>query len=562
MINILINGQVANVRNIRDIGFKLNFREANYSDQELNVDTLVCVNETKEVIENWVLQYGYHVGIPTTITCGSMSYDYYIDLTDKPPFRSREVEVKIKKRKGKDNFFDVANAMTFELLNAKGVIFPKVPVQYVIVKDNQLELGLTLGIATFSMIQASIQAIRDTAYLIEEAIAAVAGLSVAMAISAIAKAIVQAAYTISLIIAAVKLASQFKELIFPKIRTYDACKVKDLLTYACQNMGYSFSSTFLDSIPDLTFLGVPIQKTNKSIFNFLQNQLNQSFTKGYPTAQDTIPTVGNLIGALEVAFRLKTKVINGTVYLENEAFFQNLANLSIVPALNLQDSRQLEYTVNSSDAVIRTYVHYQTDFNDLFTVNNFEPNDAEYGFLNTNQIANAPELNLIKGLNDVNIPFSLASTKTEFNYVEQLALEFFTAIDVVTGTSTALNIIDRLGVMQISQQFYGVSKLMNVVNGKQTFNYKDILSANNIYLKYHEPYNIQTQGFKEIANAPLPMNFDEFSQLSDINYATIDGEKCKVLEVDFIESKSKAVISYEVPYNFANGKISTFAINV
>lgn len=560
MIKIIINGIEADVANIDSFGFRASFRDSEIQTQELNIDTLVLQLASKVQIENWINTNGAFIGIPVMITYGTLIFDYYIDLTENPIFRDDEVEVKIKKSKGKDNFFDLADALTFELLKQRGVVFHTFSVPYVIIKENQTEIGVMLALAIFSMTQATIQAVKDLANIGAEFTAALA-LSPAHAISAGIKLIAQIIYTTALVVALIQLLNDFKELLFPNIRYYLACKVKDLIQVGCQNLGFTLSSTLLDSLSGLTVLPVPLQKTNKSIFKFKQNDLNQSFTKGYPTAQDTTPTLGSLIRAVELTLNCKTKVNNGLVQIESKQFFSQNSQLNLNPALNLQDSRRNEYTLNTTDAWIRYYVHYLTDFTDLNTLDNFEPNDAEYGAKNV--IQTTPELNLLKGLRDIQIPFALGTNKTEYNFIEKLALKLFETIDSITSGNLSSLITERLNVLQISQQYFGTSKLLYTsTNGKQPSNYLDIIKANSLFQNYHAYEKIELRGFKDFANAPIEMNFEEFNQILNSNYANIDGDACEILSIEHIPRQSISNIDYRLPFNYANGKITTFAVNV
>ena len=561
MIDIVINGSSANVRNIQDVGFKTSFRDRKFSELELNIDSLILVNESKELVHNWIATYGANVGIPTTINYENLNFDYYIDLTDNTTFRDREIEVKIKRRKGTDSFFEVSNALSFELLKARGVNFPLRAIPYVIVKDNQLEIGITLSIALYSISSAISNATQTLIGYVTDLASGTAGLSPALVASAVTKIAVQTIYLASLIITAINLAVQLKELVFPKVRFFNGCRIKDLIANGCENIGYTFQSTLLDSIVNLTHLPVPLLKNKDSIFLKSSSQINQSFTKGYPTASDTTPTLGSLIDSILDTFDAELKVNNGVVQLETKAYFKSLSTLSVTPFLNLKESRQNEYSLNTEDSWIRYYIHYQTDFNDVHTLDKFDPTDAEYGAKNNNQLE--ADLNLIKGLVDVNIPFALGVRKEELNFSEKIANSVFSSLDFILGTNLSSNIENRIGVLQISQQFFSVSKILLVDNNnRQVNNYLQVLKASSLWDNYHEENNtIATNGYRLFENAETLMNVVDFNNILANNYATIDGVECEILEIDFIPYQSKATISYKLKDDYANGKISTFVVN-
>ena len=233
----------------------------------------------------------------------------------------------------------------------------------------------------------------------------------------------QLAYTLAVYVALVKLARQMFELIFPKVRYYKGTTIKELVDQGCKYLGYTLNSTLLNSMDKLTLMPVPLSKQKKGIFDYLQNDLNFSFTKGYPTAQDTVSTLGELIASIELWFNARTRVNNGIVEIERRDHWQNITTNTTVPAFNIQDERQNAYILNTSEAWKRSYIHYQVDYSDTHTLDFFDPTDAEYSTEPTNVINQ--DLVSIKGLNDINIPFALGVRKNQLNWIENFAKTFF-----------------------------------------------------------------------------------------------------------------------------------------
>lgn len=564
MIDVIINGQSACVENIEDLEIVSKFpnisgfQNQEAGELEVNVSTIQLKLESKDQILEWLGSYGAMVGIPTVIKQGNLSLDYYIDLSEETTYSDHYVECKIKKRKGTDNFFSVSSGTTFEYLASQGMVFPTVNIPYLIVPDNQAELGVTLSISIFVMTQTAINEAQITADLIAEAAAAVGGLSPALAAAAVAKATLQAAKLVALLIALKKLTDQLKELIFPNIRFFKGATVKGLISTYCNSIGYSFQSSLLDSLEDITVLPVPLIKGKKSIFNNLQNQLNQSFTNGYPTSPDGfISTVGGLLKSMETTFNARVKVRNGVVELERRDFWKNESAVTFTGSFTNQDDRTNEYTLNTNDAFIRQYVHYQTDQSDTHTLDNFDFSANEKGAKNVNQID--PDLNLLKGLQDKAIPFSQAISKTKFTLIEDLALNLFYAIDELFSTDIAKVIKNRLGVVQISKQFYSVPKLLIQQNGKQPKDYLSKIGAPALANNYYSIDSIENNSFA-IYDMPTEMNLAEFEQLIYQEVANIDGVNVDLLEITYNAYDRKAQLKFKKPNDWAKGKITTFEV--
>lgn len=566
-----LNGIEIAPKNLLELGVVSDFTERP-SVLELNFDTVTLQREALDIVKAHVQAQGVFEGIPYTVVMdGGINLEYYVDLTENAIFRDFEVEVKIKRRKGKDQFFDNADGLTFELMKAKGVAFNFIDVPYIIVKDNAVEIAIPIAISLYVMTKELIQAIKDLATATGNLIQAVTpnatlpplpplGSIIALVVTVIAQVI----YTAAILVAVIKLAQQLFDLIFPKVRYYLGSKVKELLSKGCQYLGYSFQSTLLDSISGLSILPVPLVKQKKSIFDYIQNDLNFSFTKGYPTASDSTPTVGSLFKEMEKMFNAKTKVVNGVVQLEVRNYWQNITPNTIVPALALQGERSDEYTFNIEDSWKRYFIHYQVDYQDTHTLDYFDPTDAEYSCEPVSPI-NA-DLVCIKGLNDINIPFALGSRKKGLNWLEKFVKVFFELVDAVTGifgggTNFASIIENRIGVLQISSQFFSQSKIMYLIGGKQPANYEEFLKADALWNKYHYINQIQLNDYKVRNEIRTRISEQDFVDLQSNNFADVEGQVCELLRIEWLDEKSNATISYKEPFDYADGHVSTLKIN-
>lgn len=566
-----INNIPISPRNILDIGLSTN-NTGNPELLQIDTDTIVLPNEAKELVLNHISSQGVFEGIPYKIELeNGLTLEYYIDLTKGTVYRDFEVEVKITKRSGYDNFIENAQALSFELMKKKGVSFTLVDIPYLIIPENQAEIGISLSIATYVLTKESIQATKDLLTATRDTIEAFTpnvgippfpplGEIISLSIALIA----QLAYTLAVYSALIKMAKKMFELAFPKVREYKGATIRDLISQGCDYLGYTLNSTLLDKMKKLTIMPVPLIKDKKGIFNFIQNDLNFSFTKGYPTAQDTVSTLGELINAVEIWFNAKTRVNNGIVEIERRDYWAGISTNATLPALNLQDDRQEEYSLNTDEAWKRTYIHYQVDYADTHTLDFFDPTDAEYSCEPTSVINK--DLVSIRGLNDVNIPFALGVRKDKLNFIEVLAKGVFKLVDSITGlfgagTGLASTITNRIGVTQISQQYYSVTKVLYASGGKQPSSYVNQIKASKIYDDWHKINEININSYKIYSDVPLRMNSDEFVSLINNNFAYINGVLCEILTIRFTDEKSKAIISYKEPNDYATGKVQIITIN-
>ena len=559
-------------RNREVIGVVSDFTD-NPEVLKVNVDTVILPREAYDIVKNHISTIGLFEGIPYRVQMANgISLDYYVDLTSAPVFRSYECELKIKRRRANDNFFDNANGTSFELLLAKGVVFPTFNVPYLIIKDNQVELGIILSLALFNMTQASIQAIKDLANTISAGTAAFTPsigatgpvLNIGPIVQYFINITIQVIYIASLLIAITEMAVKLFSLIFPKVRNLLGCKVKDLIEQGCNYLGFTLDSTLLTT-ENFTVLPVPLVRGRKGIFKFLPDDLISPFNKGVPSSSDTVSTLGSLIKAVEDTFNARTKVINGVVQIERRDYWEDVAINNIIPAMVIQADRQDEYSFNPEDVWKRYYIHYQLDQMDLNTMDElYDIHDAEYSTEPINVVNS--DLVTIKGLNDVAPPFALGQRKDELNWIELLAKGLFAVIDALTGlfgggTNLVAKIDARVGVLVISQNFFAVTKLLYTINGKQPVNFKDYVSAKGLWNNYHYINQIFLNSWKIKSDVRLRIMEEDFVTLLNNNWIEVDGVNCEILRLEWIDEKSLATLTYKIPDNFANGKVSTLIIN-
>lgn len=553
-MRFVLGGQEVTPLNYEDISLKLDF-SGQPNVLQISVDSVVFVNEAKNYINTHLSTYGATEGMPcTVITSGGQELRYYVDFLQKAIFKDDSYEVTLVKRGANDNFFSQADGFTFDLGASKGISYELFDTPYAIIETNQILKGLTMSVALYTMTEALADSIRKTTELVGDFISAV-GVDVSDAVAAGIKLAAQIAYLIALVIAIKKLCDQLRELIFPKVRYFKASRVKDLIEKTCTYLGYQLSSTLLNSLSPLSILPVPIIKGKENILDAIENDLNFSFTKGYPSTQDSVSTLGDLIRAIETAFNAKTTVFNGVVRIERRDYQFNSYLNNIIPALNVQSERLGEYELNTSDIWKRCYTTYRLDFSDDHTVNDFDYTDNEQS---TEQvvIGNA-DLVSIKGLRRVDIPFSLASRKNEFNWLEKRVKAFFEFVDALTsifgnGTNFAGLINSRIGITQISQQFFSNTKLMWCVGNRQPDGYLSRIGAKEIYENYHNIDFIKNYSSKIISGATAMISDSDFVTLQGCNIATIDGVVgCEIITCEWNDLSKEATISYRQPYNWA-----------
>jgi len=147
----LLDGIEVTPRNRDSIGVVSDFT-GNPEVLSLNVDSVILPREANQYIKTWIQNNGLFVGIPYTVEMDGITLDYYIDLCDssaKPIVRQHEIEVKLKRRNGADDFWDKARGTSFDLMASEGVAFNYKDIGYFVIRDDAAMMAFQISISIF-----------------------------------------------------------------------------------------------------------------------------------------------------------------------------------------------------------------------------------------------------------------------------------------------------------------------------------------------------------------------------------------------------------------------------
>lgn len=549
-----INGIEVTPKNADSIGFTIDYT-TDYNLPELNTDSIILTTEARKIVLNHINSLGVFEGIPYMVKILDIELDYYIDLTDAPIIGDSEIEVKIKRRKSVLSFMEQARGTSFELINKTHPISTRIA-QYVIIEDQQGLKLIILAINTFTLakeLQDAILKIIESAQDVIKAATVNVGVPPSIdlgdVIAAVALLVARIAYAVFILIQLVRLIKQIIEILVPKVREFKCSTVLELITKGCQSLGYNFSSTFLNDYKNLSILPAPLLNSDPSVFEKLLSTDTTVYTKGYPSSIDTTPTLGSLINAMLDFCSGELRVIGNTVHLEPE--FNDTPSAIINNTLNIQSKRENEYSFNTGDAWKRYLVKYRFDTSDLHTLNNYQKGQIE---LSTEPVTvQNQDLVSIKGLVNIDIPFAYGIRKNSLNFFETQLLKFATFADgIINGLggngNNAAKVSVRIGVMQISQQQFSVSKLLYLSGTKQPVNYLDIIGAKKIQQEFHEKNQVK-ENFKKIQNSSIGMSDEQFKNIVNGGNKITDsitGEDLEILTIEWINQTRTAQIQYSV----------------
>lgn len=427
-INFYINNALVEPpENIRELSIELNY-DKDIVQQQVSTNRWRWVRENARDIENHIKSgltggVGIFEGLPFRIDIVSKGitrtlFDGYIDLTEELDINCNDIVVVAKEKQGIDFLNDTADSISFEKMFDNGLIkttdFVFVP--YVI---NTIPKGAEAFVSLVSAILIGIQLTEQVKQLLKDT-ADVSGLFTT--ISGTVKISLQILYVIFLITILIQLIISFFEMIIQRVKFHAGMYVKKLFEKGCEHFGLKFqSSIFQDE--DWSKLFIIPQKyrlegtgIDSSALKELGGQATSAGGVGFVSINLNIQkgfykgTFGEFIRSMKTIFNAKV-IIRNSVFIFERRDFNISARLYTLP-----DLRNDSYQLNTSEIKSNILISFSHDLNDKNTIDQF--NGTVLQVITTSLLQG--NISLLKNLERVAIPFSLAKRKEQLTIPESI----------------------------------------------------------------------------------------------------------------------------------------------
>jgi hypothetical protein len=543
------------------IGFKSTFgKRPNLL--AFNTETLTLKNDDFVQVMQHIQTIGRFQDIPVTVQGDNFTGNYILSLRGAQKTLN-SITVSIRPRKGNLTFFERADALTFESLNFLNALdestFVEIP--YLVVKPDLVLQSLIVSFTIYSLSIEIARTIKEIADLTAQ------GTNVLAPQVAILQGIILAVYLAVLIATLVLYVIELKRLFFPKLRYFKAMRDYDLIRQGCEHLGYTLQSDLLENqLRKIATLPIPLTRdlTRKSIFDFIPDELsNDVFNYGYPTSQDTVPTLGALIEQIETIYNAETHIYNGVVQIETrQTFIQNpIATLPSV--FNDQSNNTNVNAWDEENVWKRKLLSWQIDYSDAHTTDNFNGLGTE----KSTEAIVVTEADLVNytGFKSETFNFALGRRKTKLTTIEKLVRGLFVVVDGFAnflGGNSALaqGVADRVGVLMISEETFSVTKKLWINDdGRQPQDYIGYLNALFIYEWYHKDQEVSVNDGEIYDSMPIPCTQFEFQKFAQNKYVNLQGttDVVQLLEANYNDDERKAIVSFKKFTGASNTKITT-----
>ena len=501
------------------------------------------------------------------------SFEAFLDLTSGLRFISDcEIECPVKMKQGTDWLNETADSFSYRYLESIGVITNKdfVGVPYVInyIPDGTqlLILAISAFVLTKELIE-NIQSLSDRISDLTDAATPVVGVSAGLGAGAVTaydigniimaalKLVAQIAYIVAIVFAIVELVEQIIEQLMPPKRFHLGMPLRLLFQRACDHLGLKLSSTLLDSLDTSGNKWVLIPTKRHRGGEKPTGSDNSWRETGVPSANDSTDTFAGVIRTFKRVFNADFQIKDGTFIFERRDFFKKNTGFVIPDTFTDQQNRWDEVSFNTDEMKANYNIGWNTDGQDLNTLDNL--NGTYFQAQISPKVTINPELTNLKGLEQINIPFSQGVRKDKLTAIEEVIKVLVSAADALTGqlgkpTSLSGKINSRVGTLHISSHFLTTPKVVVMSGSKLAIDQRAITSSSKLWEDYHfinsfKPINGVHNQYWIYEGQKIRFCCSDFLKLFESNQVeTTNGEPAEIEDLEWDIWENTAVINYRV----------------
>jgi hypothetical protein len=459
-VEVLIDNRAVNdPNNLKELGIELNFDKDNPTSQVSLNDWELGVGDSSKpdgsIFANRHLTNGLSGGVgaleglPFVINLdlnGQVvnAFKGYLDLSEAT-FECDLVSATAIEQGGVDWFNNRVDSFSFEYLYDTGVITTNdfVAVPYVINSIPKYGEAALMTIAVFSTIQtikAEVQTLTEMSIETSNPVSAISG---------ILKISLRVLYIAALLITVVKLILDVIRLLIQPVKYHKGMYANKMLEKGANYLGLKFQSSIFENSPfnKMFILSNQFEMPDdkKGLLGFFEPKQTQL---GYLGG-----TYGDFMRSMKKMFNAKVIVQDGVVRFERRDF-----NLSS-PIYQIPPIERNGFRVNGSEFIGNYYINFDVDYNDKNTIQQYS--GTAFGCTTTYKTATNKDMVLLRGGEQVSIPFALAKIKTELTPVEEIVRAFAVVFDPVIGV--LVKIVNEV-IRAVNAIIKAIKNLIDAIN--------------------------------------------------------------------------------------------------
>jgi len=568
-----INGVQLNApRNWQELEFLATY-DNDSIQPNISTNELILVNEAYNYIMQLFNSGKVFEGIPVRLSYSNSdvnnltAFEGYIDLSDGFSFdvSKPEASVKIVKDNGLNSLNDRLSALDYKYLANNGVYSDAdyTTLNYVVEKPfNFIELAVS-SLTVYLLSKTIYDEVKDIQDKIATGTSLVPtgiGGGVASTIYAILTIAIRLAYYALILVLIIKLARELFDYLVPPKRETKTIKTRLLLEKVANYLGYGFET----GITDLdNYYYIPSNANYDDVDNITGAfKRLKGTSEGIPSIRDNGYDCLSMFNNLKNLFNAKFQVIEGVLQFRNEddPYWENTSVFVKKNPLKRAEG------INSDELVSNKLLSYATDLTDDWTIDNYEGTSFQIHTKLKNKTDQTTDL--IKGFEEVSIPFALGNRKNELNALENALKGLFKTIDSVAnlfgGRSNLANkLTGKIGFLKVSTNNWANQKIVYLLNNKLPTNHRDKISMRYIYNTYYQNSSFVLNNFRgqeyKITGEEIPMNLKDFDNILLNGYfKDVNGDTLKAKQIVYKPYNNKATIDYNWKQPYTTNLIESY----
>jgi hypothetical protein len=472
----LDNNQVNSPLNHKGLTWELNFGKDQFPNAgTVNITNLQWVRENYDLLTKHIKDgesggRGIFEGPTLRIDFAEATrkltvFNGFLDLTDAKVKDRIMIETKSVSHASVDWLNKVASGFTFEYLASlnsgeKGYISPDLYRFMPYVKDipDAAFQAAVMSLMIFNVVNTLVKEIEEILDILGDISGTFNSIGGAI------KFIIKIAYIIVLIIVLIKLVKDIFKFILSPIKYHAGMYVRDLFERACDYLNMDFDSEIWSQnslwynefiIPEKLYN--PVSATDSTILGFLKESKNEQI--GYFKG-----TFANLIDAMKVKYNAKIIVHvpqgGATPSNRGKVILIRKDKNGSQPTLQLPGIYQPEYTYNADELQANIMLEYQTDAQDLNTLQDYQ--GTIYQVICQPKVYTNRPFVMMENFTQAVIPFSRASRKTDLSVTEKMAKTFLKTFEpianaIVAAANAVIKVINEvIKIIKKIFSFFGI----------------------------------------------------------------------------------------------------------
>lgn len=348
----------------------------------------------------------------------------------------------------------------------------------------------------------------------------------------ILKIVIDSLFLIIAVAAMYKYIVEYFKLVFPPPRKQKAITLSNYMKIMFGYLGYTYEGTIAE-IDTIKYIPSQVATGKRD-------------KRPIPSTSDFGYKASEMLQLVLDLFNAQIQIIDDKVYIKPEGDNWWWRNSKYkLPSLLLE-----EYTYNIEEAYSTQFFTFNTDYQDAWTIENFDGTNCQVNLSSTIDIPQ--QSRLLKGYREVRWPVALGSSSKKYgklsSFINKSLSVFANTIQKIIKSFPTPDTINK-DVLMVDTLNWQVPKLVVTEGQLLSPDNRRILNAEYLYTNFHKHRSFTGNYGQKVryTNVIIPFGLKDYNALLDSAYFTTDtGELGKFERLEWTLGKQQARVTFVV----------------